>query len=96
MISIIFKILLQHHVDPAIGVYIIDRFTYYALEFLERVTPYSEKTLAQFVSILFKQPDREWLFFLLIYRIIILDDEKKTNKDLIKEYMVIYIFGIDF
>ena len=29
---------LSHHVDPAIGVYIIDRYTYYALEFLERVT----------------------------------------------------------
>lgn len=42
----------QHHVDPAIGVYIIDRFTYYALEFLERVTPDSKKTLAQFVSFL--------------------------------------------
>ncbi|KAG7174391.1 GPI-anchor transamidase-like [Homarus americanus] len=28
---------LSHHVDPAIGVYIIDRFTYYALEFLERL-----------------------------------------------------------
>lgn len=42
----------QHHVDPAIGVYIIDRFTYYALEFLERVTPDSKKTLAQFVSAL--------------------------------------------
>lgn len=44
---------LQHHVDPAIGVYIIDRFTYYALEFLERVTPDSKKTLAQFVSMVF-------------------------------------------
>ncbi|CAL4120460.1 unnamed protein product, partial [Meganyctiphanes norvegica] len=42
---------LSHHVDPAIGVYIIDRFTFYALEFLERVTPDSKKTLAQFVSI---------------------------------------------
>ena len=29
---------LSHHVDPAIGVYIIDRYTYYALEFLETVT----------------------------------------------------------
>ncbi len=28
---------LSHHVDPAIGVYIIDRYTYYALEFLEKV-----------------------------------------------------------
>ena len=42
--------LLQHHVDSAIGVYIIDRYTYYALEFLERVTPDSKQTMAQFVS----------------------------------------------
>lgn len=42
---------LSHHVDPAIGVYIIDRYTYYALEFLEHVTPTSNHTLGQFVSI---------------------------------------------
>lgn len=40
---------LSHHVDPAIGVYIIDRYTYYALEFLEHVTPTSNQTLGQFV-----------------------------------------------
>lgn len=45
--------MLQHHVDPAIGVYIIDRYTYYALEFLERVRPDSKKTLAEFVWRLF-------------------------------------------
>jgi len=39
---------LSHHVDPNIGVYIIDRFTYYALEFLERVAPNSKSTLAEF------------------------------------------------
>ena len=43
---------LSHHVDPAIGVYIIDRYTYYALEFLEHVTPSSNQTLGQFVSLL--------------------------------------------
>ena len=42
--------LFQHHVDPAIGVYIIDRYTYYALDFLEKVTPNSDKTMGQFVS----------------------------------------------
>jgi phosphatidylinositol glycan class K len=41
---------LQHHVDGAIGVYIIDRYTYYALEFLEKVTKDSKKTMGQFVS----------------------------------------------
>lgn len=41
---------LQHHVDPAIGVYIIDRYTYYALEFLEKVEPNSKKTMGEFVS----------------------------------------------
>ena len=29
---------LSHHIDTSIGVYIIDRYTYHALEFLERVT----------------------------------------------------------
>lgn len=37
--------------DPAIGVYVIDRFTYYALDFLEKVEPTSSKTLGEFVSI---------------------------------------------
>jgi len=42
---------LSHHVDPSIGVYIIDRFTYYALEFLEKVTADSKHTLQQFLSV---------------------------------------------
>jgi len=42
---------LSHHVDPAIGVYIIDRYTYYALEFLEKVTPNSKKTMDQFLRV---------------------------------------------
>merc|ERR1719510_727916 len=42
---------LSHHVDPAIGVYIIDRYTYYALEFLERVKPDSEKTMGEFLKV---------------------------------------------
>merc|ERR1712141_488650 len=42
---------LSHHVDPAIGVYIIDRYTYYALEFLERVNPDSEKTMGEFLKV---------------------------------------------
>lgn len=37
--------------DPAIGVYIIDRYTYYALNFLEKVEPSSTKTLGEFVSV---------------------------------------------
>ncbi|EDS40808.1 GPI-anchor transamidase [Culex quinquefasciatus] len=41
---------LSHHVDPAIGVYIIDRYTYYALEFLEKVEVNSKKTMGEFVS----------------------------------------------
>ena len=32
---------LSHHTDPNVGVYVIDRFTYYLLEFLERVQPSS-------------------------------------------------------
>jgi len=42
---------LSHHVDPAIGVYIIDRYTYYALEFLESVKPDSQHTMAQFLKV---------------------------------------------
>ncbi len=42
---------LSHHVDPAIGVYIIDRYTYYALEFLETVTQDSKKTMSDFLSV---------------------------------------------
>jgi len=53
---------LSHHVDPAIGVYIIDRYTYYALEFLESVRPDSQHTMAQF----FKVP-MQTLFVCLVY-----------------------------
>lgn len=42
---------LSHHVDPAIGVYIIDRYTYYALDFLERVEPDSTKTMGEFLAV---------------------------------------------
>ncbi|KAH3798938.1 GPI-anchor transamidase-like [Dreissena polymorpha] len=42
---------LSHHVDPAIGVYVIDRYTYYALEFLENVQPNSKKTMGQFFRV---------------------------------------------
>ncbi|XP_047115455.1 putative GPI-anchor transamidase isoform X3 [Schistocerca piceifrons] len=42
---------LSHHADPAIGVYIIDRYTYYALEFLEKIEPGSSKTMAQFLIV---------------------------------------------
>jgi phosphatidylinositol glycan class K len=44
------RFIFQHHVDSSIGVYVIDRYTYYALEFLEKVTPDSTKTMGQFVS----------------------------------------------
>ncbi|XP_033313513.1 uncharacterized protein LOC117212668 [Bombus bifarius] len=42
---------LSHHLDPAIGVYIIDRYTYYALDFLEKVEPFSSKTLGEFLRV---------------------------------------------
>ena len=37
--------------DPSIGVYIIDRYTYYALEFLETVTQDSKKTMGEFLEV---------------------------------------------
>lgn len=42
---------LSHHGDPTIGVYVIDRFTYYALMYLEEVTPNNTKTMAQFLRV---------------------------------------------
>lgn len=36
---------LSHHVDSSIGVYVIDRFTYYLLEFLEKIHPASQNTM---------------------------------------------------
>ncbi|KAK9506463.1 hypothetical protein O3M35_008400 [Rhynocoris fuscipes] len=42
---------LSHHVDPAIGVYIIDRYTYYALAFLEKVRPNSTRSMATFLAV---------------------------------------------
>ncbi|KAJ2948511.1 hypothetical protein O0L34_g7761 [Tuta absoluta] len=42
---------LSHHVDSAIGVYIIDRYTYYVLEFLEDVHPNSKRTMAEFLQV---------------------------------------------
>ncbi|TMW43248.1 hypothetical protein DOY81_011671 [Sarcophaga bullata] len=39
---------LSHHVDSSIGVYMIDRYTYYALEFLEKVQPNSDKPWESF------------------------------------------------
>jgi len=38
-------------VDPALGVYVIDRYTYHALEFLEKVHPGSTKTMGQFLKV---------------------------------------------
>lgn len=41
---------LSHHPDEDIGVHIIDRWTNYALEFLEGVTPASQVTMKDFFS----------------------------------------------
>ena len=41
---------LSHHGDPTIGVYVVDRYTYYALDFLEKVSINSNKTLSQFIK----------------------------------------------
>ena len=40
----------QHHTDSSIGVFIIDRYTYHVLEFLELVTSNSNHTIGQLVS----------------------------------------------
>lgn len=41
---------LSHHEDPAIGVHVIDRYTYYVLQFLEGVTPDSKATVEDLFS----------------------------------------------
>ncbi|CAH3041700.1 unnamed protein product [Porites lobata] len=41
---------LSHHEDPAIGVHVIDRYTYYVLQFLEGVTPNSKATVGDLFS----------------------------------------------
>jgi len=42
---------LSHHGDPTIGVYIIDRYTYYAIEFLDTVNATNSKSLSSFLSV---------------------------------------------
>ncbi|XP_076089955.1 putative GPI-anchor transamidase [Mytilus galloprovincialis] len=42
---------LSHHVDSSIGVFVIDRYTYYALKFLDKVTPDSKKNMGQFLKV---------------------------------------------
>lgn len=42
---------LSHHADPTIGVYVIDRYTYYALEFLENIRKDSAKTMGKFLQV---------------------------------------------
>ncbi|XP_013163170.1 PREDICTED: putative GPI-anchor transamidase [Papilio xuthus] len=42
---------LSHHVDYLIGVYIIDRYTYFVLEFLENVHPNSKNTMSEFLAV---------------------------------------------
>ena len=37
---------LSHHVDHDLGVYMVDRFTYHLLEFLEKIEPDSEELLS--------------------------------------------------
>ena len=36
---------LSHHVDMELGVYMVDRFTYHLLEFLETIAPNGAKKL---------------------------------------------------
>ncbi|XP_022691863.1 GPI-anchor transamidase-like [Varroa jacobsoni] len=42
---------LSHHGDPRIGVYVIDRYTYYVLQFLERISPDSSATIDDFFKV---------------------------------------------
>lgn len=41
----------QHQPDPAIGVHLMDRYTFYVLEFLEEINPASQTNMNDLVSI---------------------------------------------
>ncbi|VEL25589.1 unnamed protein product [Protopolystoma xenopodis] len=41
---------LSHHMDSDIGVYVADRYSYYAMEFLDKIEYNSTATMASFVS----------------------------------------------
>lgn len=42
---------LSHHGDSRIGVYVIDRYTFYVLQFLERVRPDSDVSMHEFFKV---------------------------------------------
>lgn len=42
---------LSHHLDPTLGVYVIDKFTYHVLEFLSRIRPDSRRTMDEFLRV---------------------------------------------
>ncbi|KAB1269197.1 GPI-anchor transamidase [Camelus dromedarius] len=42
---------LSHQPDPAIGVHLMDRYTFYVLEFLEEINPASQTNMNDLVSI---------------------------------------------
>lgn len=57
--------------DNTIGVHMIDRWTYYALEFLEKVTSSSQSTLADFVGLkLISQSGCELMHIIIIVCVI--------------------------
>ncbi|KAM7540825.1 hypothetical protein Aperf_G00000036369 [Anoplocephala perfoliata] len=42
---------LAHHFDTTIGVFVADRYSYYALQFLERLTHESRKNIVEFLNL---------------------------------------------
>ena len=42
---------LSHHVDLELGVYMVDRFTYHLLEFLETIAPNASKKLSEMAKV---------------------------------------------
>ena len=42
---------LSHHVDLELGVYMVDRFTYHLLEFLETIAPNAAKKLSEMAKV---------------------------------------------
>ena len=83
------KNIFQHHDDPAIGVHVIDRYTYYVLQFLEEIQPNSKATLGELVS------DQESLRFfwysLPVFRLPLLPKGKLLNL-----IILLYNYNNDF
>lgn len=62
----------SHFADPEIGVHVIDRFTYYMLEFFEKLKPESSETMGELLATLTKEK---------LMSTAVLDEKTFTHRD---------------